>query len=44
MVANLGPYMSGSGMAMAPVLSAANLATITPTSTNPKLTDTKIRG
>lgn len=43
-VANLGPYMSGSGMAMAPVLSAANLATITPTSTNPKLTDPKYAG
>lgn len=40
-VANLGPYMSGEGMAMAPILSEAGLATITPTSTNPKLTDPK---
>jgi branched-chain amino acid transport system substrate-binding protein len=40
-VANLGPYMSGEGKAMTPILSAANLATITATSTNPDLTDPK---
>jgi branched-chain amino acid transport system substrate-binding protein len=38
-VANLGPYMSGEGKAMAPLLSVADLATITPTSTNPDITD-----
>jgi branched-chain amino acid transport system substrate-binding protein len=40
-VANLGPYMSGEGKAMAPLLSVADLATITPTSTNPDITDPK---
>ena len=40
-VANLGPYMSGEGKAMSPLLSAADLATITPTSTNPDITDPK---
>jgi len=33
--------MSGAGKAMAPILSAGNLATITPSSTNPDLTDPK---
>jgi branched-chain amino acid transport system substrate-binding protein len=37
----LGPYNSGSGKAMSPILSAANLAIITPTSTNPDITDPK---
>ena len=34
-VAAIGPQMSGAGKAMAPILSAGNLATITPSSTNP---------
>ena len=37
-VANLGPQMSGEGKAMSPILSAASLATITPSSTNPDIT------
>ena len=41
-VANLGPQMSGSGKAMSPILSAADLATITPSSTNPDITDPKM--
>ena len=40
-VAALGPQMSGAGKAMAPILSQGNLATITPASTNPDLTDPK---
>lgn len=40
-MALVGPQMSGAGKAMAPILSAAGLATITPTSTNPDLTDPK---
>lgn len=40
-VAALGPQMSGAGKAMAPILSAGNLATITPSSTNPDITDPK---
>ena len=38
-VANVGPQMSGEGKAMAPILSEADLATITPTSTNPDITN-----
>ncbi|MCL2429388.1 MAG: branched-chain amino acid ABC transporter substrate-binding protein, partial [Alphaproteobacteria bacterium] len=38
-VAALGPQMSGAGKAMAPILSQGGLATITPSSTNPDLTD-----
>jgi branched-chain amino acid transport system substrate-binding protein len=38
-VASLGPEMSGAGKAMAPILSMADLATITPSSTNPDITD-----
>lgn len=37
-VAAVGPMNSGSGKAMAPILSQAGLATITPSSTNPDLT------
>jgi branched-chain amino acid transport system substrate-binding protein len=37
-VANIGPVMSGEGKAMTPILSEANLATITPSSTNPDIT------
>jgi branched-chain amino acid transport system substrate-binding protein len=40
-VAAIGPMASGSGKAMAPLLSQGNLATITPSSTNPDLTDPK---
>jgi branched-chain amino acid transport system substrate-binding protein len=40
-VAALGPEMSGAGKAMAPILSAGGLATITPSSTNPDITDPK---
>ncbi len=40
-VAALGPQMSGAGKAMAPILSAGNLATITPSSTNPDITNPK---
>ncbi len=40
-VAALGPQMSGAGKAMAPILSQGNLAIITPSSTNPDLTDPK---
>jgi branched-chain amino acid transport system substrate-binding protein len=37
----LGPYNSGCGKAMSPILSAASLAIVTPTSTNPDITDPK---
>jgi branched-chain amino acid transport system substrate-binding protein len=40
-VAAVGPMASGSGKAMAALLSQANLATVTPSSTNPDLTDPK---
>jgi len=40
-IAALGPQMSGAGKAMAPILSQGNLAIITPSSTNPDLTDPK---
>ena len=40
-VAAIGPQMSGAGKAMAPILSEGNLATITPSSTNPDITDPK---
>jgi branched-chain amino acid transport system substrate-binding protein len=43
-VANVGPVMSGSGKAMSPILSAGDLATITPSSTNPDITDPKFAG
>ncbi len=42
-VANLGPQMSGEGKAMSPILSAGNLATITPSSTNPDITSPKFK-
>ena len=41
-VVSLGPEMSGEGKAMAPILSEADMATITPTSTNPDITDPKM--
>src|SRR5260370_17747331 len=40
-VGSMGPMMSGEGKAMTPILSEANLATITPSSTNPDITDPK---
>jgi branched-chain amino acid transport system substrate-binding protein len=43
-VAAIGPQMSGSGKAMSPILSEGGLATITPSSTNPDITDPKFAG
>ena len=40
-VGAIGPQMSGAGKAMAPILSQGSLAIITPSSTNPDLTDPK---
>jgi branched-chain amino acid transport system substrate-binding protein len=40
-VAAIGPQMSGSGKAMSPILSQGSLATITPSSTNPDITNPK---
>jgi branched-chain amino acid transport system substrate-binding protein len=40
-VAALGPEMSGAGKAMSPILSQGDLAIITPSSTNPDITDPK---
>src|SRR6478736_1064267 len=40
-VGALGPEMSGAGKAMAPILSMGGLATITPTSTNPDISNPK---
>jgi branched-chain amino acid transport system substrate-binding protein len=38
-MAAIGPQMSGAGKAMTPILSAGDLATITPSSTNPDITN-----
>jgi len=43
-VANIGPAMSGEGKAMSPILSEADLATITPSSTNPDITNPDMAG
>ncbi|HYM73219.1 MAG TPA: branched-chain amino acid ABC transporter substrate-binding protein [Stellaceae bacterium] len=43
-VAAIGPQMSGSGKAMSAILSQGNLATVTPMSTNPDITDPKFAG
>lgn len=43
-VAAIGPQMSGSGKAMSPILSQGDLATITPASTNPDITNPKFAG
>ncbi|MBV8508398.1 MAG: branched-chain amino acid ABC transporter substrate-binding protein [Alphaproteobacteria bacterium] len=43
-VAAIVPQMSGSGKAMSPILSQGDLATITPSSTNPDITDPKFAG
>jgi len=40
-VAAVGPQMSGAGKAMTPILSQGGLATITPSSTNPDITNPK---
>jgi branched-chain amino acid transport system substrate-binding protein len=40
-LAAIGPYNSGSGKAMSPILSAASLPIVTPSSTNPDITDPK---
>jgi branched-chain amino acid transport system substrate-binding protein len=40
-MASIGPQMSGAGKAMTPILSQGGLATITPSSTNPDITDPK---
>jgi branched-chain amino acid transport system substrate-binding protein len=40
-VAAIGPQMSGSGKAMSPILSQGDLAIITPSSTNPDITNPK---
>ena len=40
-IAGVGPMNSGSAKAMCPILSQAGLATITPSATNPDLTDPK---
>jgi branched-chain amino acid transport system substrate-binding protein len=40
-MAAIGPMMSGAGKAMAPILSQGGLATITPSSTNPDITNPK---
>src|SRR5215469_16194685 len=40
-VAAVGPQNSGCGKAMAPIFSQGDLATITPSSTNPDITDPK---
>ena len=42
-VALVGPQMSGEGKATSPILSEADLATITPSSTNPDITDPKFK-
>jgi branched-chain amino acid transport system substrate-binding protein len=43
-VAAIGPQMSGSGKAMSPILSQGGLATVTPASTNPDITDPRFAG
>jgi branched-chain amino acid transport system substrate-binding protein len=42
-VALIGPQMSGEGKATSPILSEADLPTITPSSTNPDITDPKFQ-
>src|SRR5437867_992214 len=42
-VAAVGPVMSGEGKAISPILSEADMATITPSSTNPDITDPKFK-
>jgi branched-chain amino acid transport system substrate-binding protein len=42
-MAAVGPEMSGEGKAISPILSEADMATITPASTNPDITDPKFK-
>jgi branched-chain amino acid transport system substrate-binding protein len=42
-VAAVGPIMSGEGKAISPILSEADMATVTPSSTNPDITDPKFK-
>ena len=42
-VALIGPQMSGEGKATSPILSEADMPTITPSSTNPDITDPKFQ-
>jgi branched-chain amino acid transport system substrate-binding protein len=42
-VAAVGPVMSGEGKAISPILSEADMATVTPSSTNPDITDPKFK-
>src|SRR5437763_9683523 len=42
-MAAVGPVMSGEGKAISPILSEADMATITPSSTNPDITDPKLQ-
>src|SRR5215813_4163802 len=42
-LAAVGPVMSGEGKAISPILSEADMATITPSSTNPDITDPKFQ-
>ena len=42
-VAAVGPIMSGEGKAISPILSEADMATITPSSTNPDITDPRFK-
>ena len=42
-IAAVGPEMSGEGKAISPILSEADMATVTPSSTNPDITDPKFK-
>src|SRR5262249_59645391 len=42
-MAAVGPVMSGEGKAISPILSEADMATITPSSTNPDINDPKFQ-
>jgi branched-chain amino acid transport system substrate-binding protein len=42
-LAAVGPVMSGEGKAISPIMSEAEMATITPSSTNPDITDPKFQ-
>jgi branched-chain amino acid transport system substrate-binding protein len=42
-VAAVGPEMSGEGKAISPILSEADMATVSPSSTNPDITDPKLK-
>jgi branched-chain amino acid transport system substrate-binding protein len=42
-LAAVGPVMSGEGKAISPIMSEADMATITPSSTNPDITDQKFQ-